>query len=255
MPPAISATIITLNEERDLPACIESLQGLVAEIVVLDSCSSDRTCARAEQLGARVQRQQYLGDGPQKARAAQLASHDWILSIDADERVEPDLRAWLLATQLDSSRCYAFRRKNYVGGHWLRAGGFYPDYVTRLYHRSSAAYSQSQAHARVEGSARVQRLNLHLKHLTYDDYSHWLDRVNALSSRDAWAQRQRAARVTRATPITHACATMLRKLIIKGGIFQGLDGWTVAMTAAMKSYMKYLKLIEYQQKLDSNSDG
>ena len=242
----ISATIITLNEERDLPECIRSLQGLVDEVVVLDSLSSDNTRQVAAELGAQVYEQAYLGDGPQKARAAELARNDWILSIDADERVENDLRAWLQQTKLDRNKSYALRRRNFVGKHWLRASGFYPDYVTRIYHRSSAAYAQRKSHSRVEGSAQVVRLPVHLRHLTYDSYSHWLERVNTLSSRDAWALRERGVRVRAWQPITHALAALLRKLIIKGGAFQGLDGWTVAMTTAMKAYMKYLKALEQQ---------
>ena len=247
MPQKISATIITLNEQRDLPECIRSLHGLVDEIVVLDSLSSDATRRVAADLGAQVYEQAYLGDGPQKARAAELARNDWILSIDADERVEDDTRAWLLGAELDSNKSYALRRRNYVGDHWLRAAGFYPDYVIRIYHRSSAAYAQRKSHSRVEGSAEVVRLPVHLRHLTYDSYSHWLERVNALSSRDAWALRERGVRVRAWQPVTHALAALLRKLIMKGGAFQGLDGWTVAMTTAMKAYMKYLKALEQQR--------
>ena len=244
----ISATIITLNEERDLPECIESLRGVVDEIVVLDSLSADKTRDVAEQLGACVYQQQYLGDGPQKAHAATLARNDWILSIDADERLEDDLRAWLMQAQIDNDKRYAFRRRNYVGTHWLRASGFYPDYVTRLYHRSSAAYLDRKHHSSVQGRASLQKVPVHLQHKTYDSYNHWLERINALSSRDAWALHEQGVRVSNWAPASHALAAVLRKLIIKGGIFQGLDGWTVAMTTAMKSYMKYLKLIELQQR-------
>ena len=242
----ISATIITRNEALQLGDCIESLRGICAEIIVLDSLSEDDTCAVARALGARVFSQAYLGDGPQKSCAASYAQHDWILSIDADERLDADAQAWLRDAQLDSRRCYAFRRRNFVGARWIRAAGWYPDHVVRLYHRDTAGYSNRGGHAQVCGTARIERLAVHLQHYTYRDYGHWLQRIDALSTRDARTQSKAMRHISSAAPVLHAIAAGLRKLILKGGIWQGLDGWTIALTAAMKSYLKYLKILEYR---------
>ncbi len=241
----ISATVITLNEEQYIEACVRSLQRVCDEVIVVDSGSEDATCEKAKSLGARVFVQEYLGDGPQKQYGVQFATHEWILSIDADERLDED--AVEAIRGLDLSRGdvdgYAFKRKNFAGRHWVRAAGFYPDTVVRLYHRSRAAYLPKKAHSSV-AAERVQALHAHLIHFTYRDYAHWVERINALSSRDAWAMYERGVKPSPWAPALHAFAAVVRKYFLKGGIFQGLDGATVTMTTAFHAYMKYVKLIE-----------
>lgn len=246
----ISATIIAKNEADNIAACITSVQRVCDEvIVVVDTSTGDNTADLAEAAGARVFHQEYLGDGPQKAHGVQFASHDWILSVDADERLDEDTIAAIQDLDLDTNEfdAYALRRKNYVGEHWIRAAGFYPDEVVRLYHKQRAAYLPKKAHSSVR-AARIRRLNAHLTHYTYRDYAHWCERINALSSRDAWAMYERGRPPSRLAPGMHAMSALLRKLILKGGIFQGVDGMTVAITTAFHAYMKYLKLNELYQK-------
>ena len=242
----ISAIIIAFNESKHIADCIVSAQQVCDEvIVVVDSKTSDDTAAIAEKCGARVMHQEYLGDGPQKAVAVPQASNEWILALDADERLESD--AVELINQIDLSRdevdAYAFRRRNFVGDHWIKAAGFYPDIVTRLYHRQRAGYLPKKAHSSVRAD-NIVKLKAHLRHFTYHDYAHWMDRINKLSSRDAWAMYERGKPASRLAPVSHSVVALLRKLIFKGGIFQGVDGITVAATTAFHAYMKYLKLNE-----------
>jgi len=246
----ISATIIAYNEAQNIGDCIASAQRVCDEVlVVVDAKTTDDTAAIAEAMGARVFHQEYLGDGPQKAYAVPFASNDWILSIDADERLEEDVVAEIEALDLNATRvdAYTIRRRNFVGNHWIRAAGFYPDAVTRLYHRERAAYLPKKGHSRVDAK-QIAALNGHLTHFTYYDYTHWIERINALSSRDAWAMYDRGVQPSRLAPATHAIAAVLRKMIFKGGIFQGMDGATVAITTAFHAYMKYLKLNELYEK-------
>jgi glycosyltransferase involved in cell wall biosynthesis len=237
----ITATIITLNESANLPDCIASLKGVVDEIVVLDSLSTDGTQELARSLGATVIEQAYLGDGPQKACAAAHASHDWILSIDADERVEDDLRHWLKTTTLDEHCCYAVRRRNFMGDHWIRAAGYYPDTVVRLYHRSSAGYTPTAGHARVDGNARQIKTDAHLTHLTYRDLDHMLERVDWLSTRDAQGFVKAGRRARPWDPLIHASTAWLRKMVTKRGILHGRDGRLIARMTARKAWLKYSK--------------
>ncbi len=242
----ITAVIIAFNESRHIAECIVSAQQVCDEvIVVVDSKTSDDTAAISEKCGAVVVHQEYLGDGPQKAVAVPQARNDWILALDADERLESD--AVELINTLDLSRhdvdAYAFRRRNFVGDHWIKAAGFYPDVVTRLYHRERAGYLPKKAHSSVRAD-KVVVLKAHLRHFTYHDYAHWVDRINKLSSRDAWAMYERGKPASNIAPTIHALVALLRKLIFKGGIFQGMDGITVAATTAFHAYMKYLKLNE-----------
>lgn len=245
----ITATVITLNEEANIVACLESLAPVCDELIVVDSGSEDRTLELARAAGASTYTQPYLGDGPQKQFGVQFARNDWILSIDADERLDEEAQAALRALDLKHSKFdgYEFRRKNFVGTHWLRAGGWYPDPLIRLYHKARAQYLPKKAHSRV-AARRVERLPGHILHYTYRDYSHWIERINRLSSRDAWAMYDRGKRAGRSDPMLHAISAGLRKYLLKGGIYQGLDGATVTMTTVFRTYMKYLKLIELQER-------
>ena len=245
----ISATIIAYNEAENIVACVESARRVCDEVlVVVDTKTTDETARLAEGAGARVFHQAYLGDGPQKAFAVPHATNDWILSLDADERLDDDAVAAIKALDLESSKVdgYSFRRRNFVGDHWIRAAGFYPDCVIRLYHRQRAAYLPKRAHSSVDAK-QAESLNAHLIHYTYRDYAHWMERINALSSRDAWAMYERGKQPSKSAPATHALVALLRKLIFKGGIFQGMDGVTVAITTAFHAYMKYLKLNELHE--------
>lgn len=246
----ITTTIIAFNEAGNIADAIRSAQQVSNEvIVVVDAKTTDETAAIAESLGARIFHQEYLGDGPQKAFGVQFASNDWIFSLDADERLDSDAVERIQA--LDLSRndvdAYALRRKNFAGTHWVKAAGFYPDYVTRLYHKGRAAYLPKKGHSSVAAN-HIVKLNAHLIHFTYSDYSHWVTRINQLSSRDAWAMYERGKKPSKAAPVLHAMVALVRKLIFKGGIFQGMDGATVAITTAFHAYMKYLKLIELYEK-------
>lgn len=246
----ITATIIARNEADHIAECIRSAFRVCDEVlVVVDTKTTDETAAIAEAEGARVYHQIYLGDGPQKAFGVQFARNDWILSLDADERLEEDAVAAIKA--LDLSACnldgYSLRRRNFVGSHWIRAAGFYPDAVVRLYHKGRAAYLPKKGHSSVDAK-RILALKAHLIHFTYRDYTHWIERINALSSRDAWAMYERGKGPSKSAPAVHALIALIRKLIFKGGIFQGMDGATVAVTTAFHAYMKYLKLNELHEK-------
>jgi len=245
----ITATIITLNEAENIRDCIASVLPVCDEIIVVDSGSEDETVAIAESMGARVFHQSYLGDGPQKDFGVQFARNDWILSIDADERLEDDAVRAIDGLELENTDAdaFAFRRRNYVGRHWIRAAGFYPDEVVRLYNRQKCRYLSKKKHSRVE-ARKIKHLSAHIQHLTYRDYAHWIERINQLSSRDAWAMYEDGRCVRPLTPFFRSIWAMFRKLILKGGIFQGKDGFTVAITTAFHVYFKYLKFLELQEK-------
>lgn len=252
----ISSTIIAYNEADNIVDCIASARRVCNEVlVVVDTKTTDETARLAEEAGARIFHQEYLGDGPQKAFAVPQASYDWILSIDADERLDDDTVAVIEALHLENSSydAYALRRKNYVGKHWIKAAGFYPDYVIRLYDRRTAAYLPKKGHSSVKAE-NIKRLPVHLIHTTYSSYSHWIERINALSSRDAWAMYEKGKRAGRAAPVMHAMVAFVRKFFFKGGMFQGLDGITVTLTTVFRTYFKYLKLLEMIEKKERSRE-
>ena len=245
----ITGIVITLNEENNIKDCILSLQKVCDEIIVVDSLSSDSTISIAKDLGAQVLEQKYLGDGPQKDFGVDHAKNDWILSLDADERLEDDAVNFIKNIDFTNTSHdgFGFRRRNFVDQHWIKAAGFYPDSVVRLYNRNKARYLHKKAHSSVDAK-HPKYIDAHIIHFTYENYAHWVERINTLSTRDAWAMYERGKKVNKLTPITHTISAIIRKLIFKGGIFQGTDGLTVTVTTAFHVYMKYLKLIDLYEK-------
>jgi glycosyltransferase involved in cell wall biosynthesis len=243
----ITGTIITLNEEDHIEACIASLRRVCAEVVVVDSLSSDQTVELAIAAGARVIPQAYLGEGPQRNLTEKHAAHDWILALDADERLDDELAATIQTLLLaDPTDAYEFNRKSYVGPRWIRGPGFYPDFVTRLYNRTCAAYEPKPGHAGVL-APRVRRIPGHILHYTYDSLSDWIAKINWLTSRDAKGMFKAGRPESATKPVVSALGAGFRQLVLRGGIFRGADGWLVTMTSMFRSFMKYQKLNELHE--------
>lgn len=251
----ITGIVITLNEQERIGECIDSLASVCNEVIVVDSLSRDDTVRIAESKGASILHQAYLGDGPQKAFGVPHATSDWILALDADERLCEDAVETIKALALDDpSVAYSFNRRNFCGNHWIKAAGFYPDKVVRLYNRTTSGYIPKKAHSSVQ-APEVKDTGAHIRHLTYDNLSHWIQRIDELSTRDAWAMKDGGVSPSATRPALHALSATLRKLILKGGIFQGADGLTVTMTTAFHAYMKYAKLNElYESERHSNQE-
>ncbi len=247
----ISGTIITLNNEKLITDCILSLQKVCDEVIVLDSLSSDRTTEIAKGLGAKVYLQAFLGDGPQKKLASSYTSNDWVFSLDADERLEDDLVLFIKSLDLKNSNypAYSFKRRNFCGKKWIKAASFYPDPVTRLYNKSITNYTMSTSHAYVDSSAKA--IDCHLIHYTYSSYTDWINKINFYSSQSAKTMHINGVKRSSLRPITHSLFAFMKKMFVKGGIFQGIDGFTVALTTMFNTYMKYIKLNELY---DNNED-
>lgn len=170
----ISGTVITFNEEDHIGDCIESLRRVCVDVVVVDSLSTDRTVEIAESLGATVIEQEYLGEGKQRNLTEQHVRHDWILALDADERIDDEMCATIQLLSLDDQQVgYTFNRKSFVGQHWIQGPGFYPDYITRLYNRKCSSYEPKFGHAGVI-APRIEQASGHILHYTYDDLTDWI---------------------------------------------------------------------------------
>lgn len=253
--PNISGTVITYNEEDHIEACIASLRRVCAEVVVVDSLSTDRTCELARAAGARVVLQKYLGEGRQRAVTEREVAHDWILALDADERLDDEMVAAIGSLDLqDPSDAFEFNRKSFLGNHWVRGPGWYPDFITRLYNRTKAGYADKYGHAGVV-APRVIRAQGHILHYTYDDVSDWVAKINQVTSLDAKGMFEAGQPPSEWKPALSALASLVRQLIIRGGLFRGIDGRTVALTSAFRSYIKYLKLNELYEMQGKPGDG
>ena len=248
----ISGTIITNNEESQIEDCILSLQQICDEIIVVDSTSSDSTVEIATKLGAQVIQQSFLGDGPQKAFASSFAKNDWVFSLDADERLEEDLVEFVKKEKLENSKYdgYSFRRRNYSGKRWIKAAGFYPDRVIRLYNRKLINYDERTSHSFVSAKSEFKS-NCHIAHYTYSSYTMWIEKINFYSTQSAKTLHSQGIKPSNIRPITHSIFAFFKKLLLKRGIFQGIDGFTVAITTMFNTYMKYMKLNElHEEKKD-----
>jgi len=248
---AISGTVISYNEEDHIEACVASLRQICDEVVVVDSLSTDRTTELARAAGARVIDQAYLGEGKQRNLTEKHARNDWILALDADERLDEEMLATISGLELrDPETAYAFNRKSFVGRHWINGPGFYPDYVTRLYNRNCAAYEPRFGHAGVR-APRVERAPGHIMHYTYDNLTDWIAKINQVSSLDARGMLEAGRPASAIKPVTSALAAFFRQLILRGGILRGTDGWTIVMTSMFRSFLKYRKLNELHEQKDA----
>lgn len=238
----ISATIITYNEERNLPRAIESLR-CADEVVVVDSGSNDRTVEIAEKLGARVVESPWPGYAKQKNFAAENASHDWILSIDADESLSESLEAeiWQLKKNGAAFDAYTMPRMAQYLGRWIRHSGWYPDRKVRLYHRAKARWEGDFVHESVKVDGRVGHLQGNLLHFTCDSLSEHLkvmDRYTTLAAEQLLANR---SHVGFAKLVFDPPWTFFRTYVLQRGFLDGVEGLAIAYMAALYNFVKYAK--------------
>lgn len=255
----ISACIITFNEADHIRAACESV-AWADEIVVVDSGSTDATREIAKECGARVFERPWPGFAAQKQFAAEQAKHNWIFSLDADERVSDELRAAIEglraqgASELPADGFLISRRAFYMG-RWIRGGGWYPDRQLRLYRKSLGSWEETYIHESVKMSpgARVGELNGDILHYTVRDAAehHRIigERYAPLAARKMFEQARRTSpwQIAMIGP-----ATFIRNFILKGGFRDGLAGFSIASFAAHHAFLKYIQLWELQNREGSN---
>jgi len=242
----ITANIITLNEEKNIADVIKSVQKVCDEVLVVDSLSDDRTCEIAESLGAKVIKQKYLGDGKQKAFGVSYAKYDWILSIDADERLDGDAIEIIKDLDLEHTNHdgFSFARKTFVGDAFIKL--WYPDRVVRLYNHKKCGYTTAGGHARVDAK-NVKDLDAHMLHYSYEDYAHMIKTTHKFITRGARIAHEDGKKAGVFDPFLHGLGALFKTLVLKGGAFHGIDGWNVAVISAFSSYMKYALMLEMQK--------
>jgi glycosyltransferase involved in cell wall biosynthesis len=244
----ISAAIVTLNEERNIARAIASLKPCVDEIVVIDSGSSDGTREIAAELGARVVREEWRGYAEQKNFAASCAAHDWILSIDADEELTPELAAEIHALrgapeQADMGGWTMPRRARYLG-RWIGHGGWYPDRKIRLYHRRRGAWKGERVHESVEVSGGVGSLRSDLLHFTCDSLHQHLQTIDRYTSLAAQAIAESGKPVPFRRLVIDPPWTFIRSYFFQRGFLDGGHGFVIAAMAGFYTFLKYAKARE-----------
>jgi glycosyltransferase involved in cell wall biosynthesis len=239
----LSVIVITRNEAARLPACLESVD-FADEIVVVDSGSTDDTVGVARSFGAKItQTPDWPGFGGQKNRAMALATGDWIFSIDADERVTPQLRESMLAAiASDAFDGFRIGRRSSYCGQFMNHSGWYPDRVLRLVRRGRGRFTDALVHESLRVQGRVGELHGDLLHESYADLSMVLDKVNRYSSAGAQSLAGKGVRGSFGKALGHGLWAFLRTYVLRRGFLDGRLGLALAISNAEETYYRYLKL-------------
>jgi glycosyltransferase involved in cell wall biosynthesis len=241
----LSVAVIALNEERKLPACLASV-AWADDLVVCDSGSTDRTLELAQCAGARTFQDPWRGFAGHKNLAVERCRNEWVLVLDADERVPPDLHAAIDAvlSAAAAQDGYLIPRRNYFLGRWIRGGGWYPDASLRLFRKSRGRFAERPVHEAVVVDGRVGRLVAPLEHFTYDSVGEFfvrMERYARLAADELWSAGRRA----RVTDLTlRPVWTFLRMYALQRGFVDGWRGLVLAGLYACYTFAKYAHLWE-----------
>lgn len=243
----VSVVIITKNEERNLPRCLESVSW-ADEVLVVDSGSQDATLGVAQERGARTLTEAWRGFGPQKAFAALQAKNDWILSIDADECVTTELKAEIERSfgTLRSDTAYSLPRKSLLWGRWIRHGGWYPDRQVRLFHRGHANWDQSPVHERVI-APKYGQLQSPLEHFVFRDVAHQIETNNRYSGLLAAKDAEAGRRFRLWKLVFKPYFKFFENYFWKRGFLDGLPGLIIAVNSAHSTFLRWVKIWEIER--------
>ena len=243
----LSVTIITRDEAAQIGNCLESVRW-ADEIIVVDTGSLDRTLEICAKYTTHVYSRPWEGYAAAKNAAIALATGDWILSLDADERVSEGLRQEIAILQQQPmdmrANGYAVSRRNYLWGRWLRYGGLYPDYQLRLFKRGQGEFTPRRVHESVAIDGPVERLQCSLEHYSYQgisDVIQRLDRYTDLAALDSWAEGRPFRRTALAM---RPLGRFLRNYILRQGFRDGIPGLIMAVSYAFSVFVREAKLWE-----------
>lgn len=246
----LSAVIITFNEERNIERCIRSVRQVADEIIVLDSYSTDNTVGIAKNLGAIVHQEKFRGYIGQKNLAMNLASHDYVLSLDADEALDPVLvNSILEVKQSFAHRAYRMNRCTSYCGHFIRHGLWYPDRKIRLFDRTIAKWGGLNPHDKIEldGDFRPQQLKgdiLHYSFATAEDFIWQNNRLSSIAASSLYAKGKRSSWFK---ILVNPAWAFVNGYFFRRGFLDGVDGFTIAVNTAHQVFQKYVKLYRLQQ--------
>jgi glycosyltransferase involved in cell wall biosynthesis len=244
--PKLSVTVITKNESAHITAALASVRW-ADEIIVVDSESTDDTVTLARQVTERVVVRPWAGYVAQKNFAASLASNDWILSLDADERVTPALAQEIQTTLSDPAhKAYRMPRVTWHLGRWIRTTDWYPDDQLRLYDRRSARWTGQYVHEAVSVDGTVGRLHGEIEHYAYRDISEHLETIDRYTTYAAKQMKESGRRAGLLQLAGHPPLAFLRNYIAKGGIRDGMPGFIISSLNAYYVFLKFAKLRELQ---------
>lgn len=241
----LSACIISYNEEAKIGDCLKSLEGIVDEIIIIDSRSTDKTKEIARQYTDKIYDQEFLGHIEQKNLAVSKANHDWILSLDCDERLSTELQESILKikNELDNADAYRMARKTFYVYRWLNYC-WYPDMKIRLFNRTTAKWGGTNPHDHVEvKSNNIVTLNGDLYHFSFNSIAEHINTLNSFTEIGAKELIKKGKSVTPFTPWGRSLWTFLKLYLFKRGFLDGYAGLVVAVLSGMHVFVKYNKVL------------
>jgi len=243
----ISVTILTKNSARYLEEVLAALRPF-EEVLIYDNGSTDATLSIAEHYpNVTIKKGSFTGFGPTHNIASQLAKNDWILSIDSDEVVTPEMAEEVLKVSLDPTCVYSFPRNNYYNGKWIRWCGWYPDRQIRLYNRTKTKFTDAQVHESIiADKMQVIPLQSPLRHYSYNNHAEFLSKMQSYS--DLFAKQYKGKR--RSSPckaVLHGLAAFMKAYVLKRGLMGGYEGFVISVYNGNTAFYKYLKLYEANQ--------
>jgi glycosyltransferase involved in cell wall biosynthesis len=244
----ISVVIITKNEENNIEACLQSVCGWADEIIVVDDNSSDRTVSLAQPYATKIFYRSMDNEGTHRNWAYAQAQNDWVLSLDADERVTPELRDEIRQTlTAPQAHCYTIPRRNYIGDYWVKHGGQYPAAQLRLFLKDRFRYEEVEVHPRVFFEGETGHLQKDIIHKSYRDFSHFLAKLNAQTTLEAkkWVQTGRKMPLRKA--LWRTVDRFFRAYLGKKGYKDGMIGFMFAVFASFYQIMSYAKYWEMKR--------
>lgn len=248
----ISVAIITKDEEKNIREALQSVQW-ADEIIVVDANSTDRTADICRQYTDRVYSEEWSGFARQKQMAVSLASHDWVLVLDADERVSDRLKNEIIEMLSGNPAYNGFRiaRKNFFGDQWIRHGGWWPDYTLRLFRRGKGTFLNREVHETIQVEGATGHLRNPLLHYTYADTDDFLRRMETYAALGGKELYKGGRRVFPVDLLLRPCATFVRMFFLQLGFLDGFSGLKLAYLYSLYTFRKYSKLRSLHKGTDS----
>lgn len=248
----ISAVIITFNEEKNIGRCLGSLQGVVDEIVVIDSFSTDKTAEICAAYNVRFETNLFEGHIQQKNHAMRRATHEWVLSLDADEALTDELKKGIEAVKGNETfDGYELSRLTNFCGQWIHHAGWYPDRKVRLWNRTKGEWGGQNPHDKVimKKGAKIGRLKgdlLHYSFYTIEQHVQTIQKFSTIAAESAYKNGKRANLVVNI--LIGPWFTFIKKYFLQLGFLDGYFGLVISVNTAYSRFLKYIKLREIQQK-------
>lgn len=248
--PQITLALITRNEAHDLPLCLESVKGLTAETVIVDSGSTDNTIELARSLGAKVEEHEFDGYAPQKNRALDMASHNWVLHLDPDERLTSELKAEIAELFKNSEpACDAYNipYANFFLGKQLRHGGMGSEKHIRLFRRDKARFGGGLVHEGIEVNGTTGLLQNRIEHNSYPTLEEYFEKFNRYTTFAAEKMHQSGKKFS-ALKVLAVPYEFAKRYILRFGFLDGFAGLVWAAVSAFYVFVKYAKLWQLERR-------